>query len=265
MTDPVRVRASSWGELLDCAHRWEAKHLLGMTMPTSSAGALGTALHKSTATFDKSRMSGTGLTVNETAAVLVDSLANPEYEVTWDEPKRDLEKIGLTLHTDYCRNWSPKFEFVGVEMETKPLDIDVGGFVIRLTGTMDRARAHKTAKGFGIDDVKSGKRAVDKDGKADTKSHGAQLGVYELLFEHTTGETVTEPANIIGMRTGNNPTIGMGQIVGAKQQIIGWPGEPGLLEMGAHLLKAGIFPPNPRSQLCSPKFCPRWNSCRFHD
>lgn len=265
MSEPIAVRASSWGELMDCAYRWEGRQILGLNMPMSGAAALGTALHASTAAFDQSRVNGSELTVHDTADILVDALHNPEQPVEWDEPRKVLEKIGLQLHTDYCRNWSPAFEFVSVEMQTQPLDVDVDGFVVRLTGRLDRARVHKGKAGYGIDDLKSGKRAVNADMKADTKHHGAQLGVYELLFEHTTGLEITEPANVIGMKTSGDPVIGVGEVRDAKRQIVGWSDQPGLLEIGARMLKAGLFPPNPRSQLCSPRFCPRWDRCRFHD
>lgn len=260
------VRASSWGELMDCSHRFEGAHILGLRKPSSAAAALGTAIHKGTAAFDLERMRGSPISVDDAVGVMVDSLANPKDEVVWDEPKRDMERVGITLVTDYSRNWSPKFNFVGVEMETTPLDVAVDGYVIRLTGTMDRARAHDTPDGgTGIDDVKSGKRAVNADGVADTKAFGAQLGVYELLYEHSSGREVTEPANIIGMRTSGKPIIGLGQIHNAKQMMIGKPGSPGMLEMGALMLKSGLFPPNPRSALCGEKYCARWSTCRFHD
>lgn len=266
VTPDATVRASSWGDLFDCAHRWEGTHLLGIRRPSSAAAALGTAIHKGSGAFDYARMVQAPITVDDAVGVMVDTLANPGQEVVWDEPKRDMERIGITLVTDYSRNWSPRFSFVGVEMETDPLDVAVDGYVIRLTGTMDRARAIAgPSGGIGIADVKSGKRAVNADGEADTHAHGAQLGVYELLYEHTTEETVTHPAAVIGMRTSGKPVIGMGQIRNAKQMMLGRAGEPGMLEMGALMLKSGLFPPNTRSALCSEKYCARWRTCRFHD
>ncbi|RTT90057.1 PD-(D/E)XK nuclease family protein, partial [Pseudomonas aeruginosa] len=26
-----------------------------------------------------------------------------------------------------------------------------------------------------------------------------------------------------------------------------------------------LFPPNPQSPLCSPKYCPRWRTCPYHE
>ena len=267
MSDIVTIRASSWSDLLDCPHRWEARHLLKVDAPTSGPAALGTALHASTAAFDLSRVTGSGLTVDDTAGVLVDELRRPAKPVHWgeDSPKK-AEQIGLRLHSRYCREWSPRYEWRAVEMLTEPLDIEVKGIVIRLTGRMDRARIRKGAKGAGINDLKSGRRAVGRDGAAVTKGHAAQLGVYELLYEHTTGEPITEDAEIIGLQTtGSNPRIGTGTVLGAKARLLGDSAEPGLIEQGASILKSGIFHANPNSRLCSPKFCPRWSTCKFHD
>lgn len=262
------VRASSWGELFDCAHRWEGKHLLKMRNPVGIAAILGTAIHASTAAFDQGRIEGAGLTPDDTAGLLVDKLRRPDDEyVSRDEDLTvdEAEKIGLTLHTRYCMEISPRYQFRSVEMATKPLDIDCGnGVIVRLTGTMDRSRIKIGAGGVGIADLKSGARAVEK-GVAKTKGHAAQVGTYELLFEHTTGELITEPAEIIGLKTSGKPEVQTGEIVGAKLQMTGTPEQKGLIEFAAVMFKTGLFPPNPSSVLCSHKYCARWATCNFHD
>lgn len=264
MSDPIRVRASGLGELFDCAHRWEGKHLLNLGDATSSAAYLGTAIHASTALFDRSRVEKIGLTVSDCASEIVRLIREPTENVLWDQNKNQLEMIGLQVHTKYCTEYAPKQDYVSVEMQLEPMDINVDGVTVQLTGTMDRARVSRSG-GFGIKDLKTGVRAVDGDGKAVTKGHKAQLGVYEILFEHTTGQKIEAPGQIVGLKTSGQFEIGTGDVPEARRIVVGWPDQPGLLEMGAKLLKEGNFPPNPRSQLCSPKFCPRWTSCKFHD
>ena len=260
----IPIRASSFGTLLDCAHRWEGEHLLGMRTKPRARTQLGTALHASTAVFDNSRIKGGDLTVDETAGVFVDQLRYPDEPVDWTDENADkLEQIGLELHSQYCNTISPKFEFKAVEMNVGALDIDVGGVTMRLTGTLDRSRIRKGA-GLGVNDLKTGKRAVTK-GRASTRGHAAQIGIYELLSERALAEPVTEPARIIGMQTSGNPHIGEGEIHGARGQLIGNSEEKGLLEMAAMYLKEGVFPPNPRSMLCGEKYCARWSVCRFRD
>jgi hypothetical protein len=160
---------------------------------------------------------------------------------------------------------SPKYDFVGVEMETKPLDIDCGGgVVVRLTGTMDRARIRKTTGGVGIADIKTGGASV-QNGVAVTKGHGPQIGTYELLYEHTTGQTISSPAEIIGLKTKGKAEIATGEINGARRVMIGTEEHPGLIDFAAEMFKSGRFYPNPRSMLCTADYCPRWNSCPYHD
>jgi hypothetical protein len=56
----IPIRASSIGDLFDCAARWEAKHIRGMRMPKSGKAQLGTAIHKSTGLYDQSKLDGAG-------------------------------------------------------------------------------------------------------------------------------------------------------------------------------------------------------------
>lgn len=264
----ITVRASSWGALFDCAYRWEGIHLLGMRNTVGLRAALGTAIHAGTAAFDQSRLDGSGVTADDAAGVLVDKLRDPENE--FDPAQDDLsmpeaERVGISLLTQYCLEVSPRYEFVAVEMETKPLEIDCGnGVVVRLTGTMDRARVRRSAIGAGIADLKSGSAAVQK-GSAVTKGHGPQVGTYELLYEHTTGDAICDTAEIIGLKTKGTLEIGTGTIRNAKRVMLGTESTPGLIEFAADMFKSGRFYPNPKSLLCSEKYCPRYGSCQFHD
>lgn len=264
----LTVRASSWAGLFDCAYRWEGIHLLGLRNVVGLRAALGTAIHAGTAVFDQARISGEAVTADDAAGVLVDKLHDPQNE--FDPARDDLsmpeaEKVGLTLLTKYCFEVSPRYNFVAVEMETKPLDIDCGsGVVVRLTGTMDRARIRKDEHGVGIADLKSGSAAVQK-GAAVTKGHGPQIGTYELLYEHSTGEPISDDAEIIGLKTKGTAEIGFGTIKNAKRVMVGTEEQTGLIEFAAEMFKTGRFYPNPKSLLCSDRYCPRHATCPFHD
>ena len=264
----LTVRASSWAGLFDCAYRWEGIHLLKLRNIVGLRAALGTAIHAGTAAFDTARLTGDTVTADDAAGVFVDKLRDPENE--YDPSRDDLsvpeaERVGITLLTKYCFEVSPRYNFVAVEMETKPLDIDCGnGVVVRLTGTMDRARIRKGDHGVGIADLKSGAAAVQK-GEAVTKGHGPQIGTYELLYEHTTGESITDDAEIIGLKTKGTAEIGTGIVKNAKRVMVGDADTPGLIEFAAEMFKTGRFYPNPKSLLCSDKYCPRYSRCNFHD
>lgn len=271
MSEPsvYSVRASSWGELFDCAMRWEGKHLLGMTKPAGMRALVGTALHASSAAFDKGRIDHSGLTADDAADVLIGVLRHPEFDVDMEQDdlsKPEAERIGLTLHAKYCAEISPRFEFRSVEMETKPFQIDCGGgTIVQLTGTMDRSRIIGGQDGgAGIADLKSGGAAVSQ-GVAKTKGHTAQVGTYELLYEHSTGNRVTVPAVIVGMNTKGRPEVATGEIRNAKLVMTGTTGYRGLIDYASEMFKSGSFPPNPQSMLCGEKFCARFHSCPFHE
>lgn len=260
----VFIRASSLAELFDCAHRWEGKHLLGMNGPTGGAAQLGSAVHAGTAAFDASRLpGGSPLTIDDAASAVVDTIHKPERDVDWgDTPVRQAERIALALHTKYCADIAPKQIYAGVEVTCERLELpDLG---IALTGTNDRVRRLANGK-LGITDLKTGKRAVKSDGKAETAKHALQLGVYELLATHAMGIPIEAPAQIVGMNTGTTPAaqrIGTGEVKNARELLLGTEDAPGFLEQASAIVRSGVFQANPSSFLCSAKYCPRWNSCR---
>ncbi|GAB3482246.1 RecB family exonuclease [Azotobacter salinestris] len=265
----ITVRASSWGSLFDCGFRWEGVHLLGIKSPSSPRALLGTAIHASTAAFDAARVTGEKLSTFDAAEHLVQTLRHPEFDVDWrgaDITPREAEVTGLALHTRYCDEISPRYHYVAVELETRPLEIDCGGGVIvRLTGTLDRARIKRDAGGVGIADLKTGTAAVTSEGVAKTKGHRPQVGTYELLYEHTTGEPCTAPAEIIGLKTKGKPVAATGEIHGARELMVGNDQFPGLIQIGADMFRSGLFPPNPQSFTCNPKYCARWGACPYKD
>lgn len=260
----IPIRASSIGELFDCAARWEAKHIRGMRLPANGKARLGTAIHASTGLYDKSTLDGTGLKPEECEGALVDAIYKPDEEVVWDDDlgAREAEGIGRALHKKYCADIAPRQDYAAVEIECERLEItDLG---IALTGTTDRIR--KVDDGFGIGDLKTGKTAVRADGHVEVAGHAMQMGVYELMAERASGLPITAPAQIIGLQTGKTDRaqrVATGDVHGAREMLIGEDGSPGVLEIAARMVHSGTFPGNPRSQLCSAKYCPAFNACRF--
>lgn len=260
----IPIRASSIGELFDCAARWEAKHIRGLRTPTNGKAQLGTAIHKSTGIYDQSTLDGAGLTPADCEGALVDAIHKPEHDVEWDEEldTDTAEKIGRALHTKYCGEIAPAREYAAVEVRCDSLEIT--DLAIALFGTTDRVR--KVDGGFGISDLKTGKTAVRADGHVEVAGHAMQMGVYELLAERASGLAITEPGEIVGMQTGKTEKaqrIGTGSITGARDMLLGEEDSPGVLEMAAGMVHTGTFPGNPRSMMCGPKYCPVHHNCKW--
>ncbi|MNQ92173.1 PD-(D/E)XK nuclease superfamily protein [compost metagenome] len=257
----INIRASSLGELFDCPARWEAKNLLNIRHPSNGKAQLGTAIHAGTAAYDQAILDGSPITVDAAAGELVSTLHNPEHEVDWSEDSpKDAEKVGLVLLSKYCQEIAPLQDYVGVEVTCERIEIaDIG---ISLSGTTDRIR--RVGDELGIADLKSGGRAVGTDGKAVTAGHGAQLAVYELLAEMQFGQPLTLPAQVIGLQTAKTTArVGLGEIPNVRAALIGTEEDPGLLHHAADIIHSGRFYGNPKSMLCSPKFCPRYATCKF--
>lgn len=264
MAQPVKIRASSLGELFDCGARWEAKHIRGLRLPTSSAAQLGTAVHAGTALYDTSVMQGASLTPDECAGAVVDAIYKPEFEVDWSETSQsEAEKIAIPLHKMYCKEIAPRQNYMAIEAKCDDLTIqDLG---ITLTGTVDRVR--ETEEGYGIADLKTGKNAIAADGTVKTQGHALQLGVYEILAQAATGLPMQAPAQIIGLQTAKTDRgrrVGTGEIAMAREVLLDdEDGSPGFLRMAAKLVHSGDFYGNPRSSLCGEKFCPIFRVCRW--
>lgn len=269
MSSITTVRASSWGRLFDCAHAWEGVHLLGMSKPSSLRAQLGTAVHASTAAFDAGRLpGGSSISAGDAADVFVSTLHHPERDVDYTADGltlRDAEAIGLTLHSRYCADLSPRYRFVSVEQKLEPLDIDCGGGItVRLTGSMDRARVADTLGGPIVCDLKSGARVIENDA-VKVRPHLAQVGTYQLLKEHT-DKVSTCGSQILGLLTSSRPRVMASPLIThAKEVMVGTSDSPGLIEHAATMFRTGLFPPNNQSILCSERYCARWTNCKFHE
>jgi hypothetical protein len=260
----VTIRASSLGDLFDCPARWEAKHILGMTMPMGGAAALGRAVHASTAVFDQSTIDQAGITIDEAAAAAVDSIHKPGEDVAWDDEMQPAaaEGIAIALHKRYCATVAPTQTYRAVEVKCDRLEI--ADLAIALTGTVDRVHLRDDANG--ITDLKTGKTAVNAAGEVSTKGHAYQLGVYELLAQAASGLAIDAPAQIVGMQTGKTEKaqrIAIAPVHDARAVLLGDEHSQGLLHTASNIVHSGSFFGNPRSMLCNQNYCPRFNKCAY--
>lgn len=257
-----QIRASSLGRLFDCPASWAATHIDGKRTPSNGKAMLGKAVHASTAVYDQSTIDGSGITIDEAAAAAVDTIHHPDEDVVWeDDSPAEAERIAIALHSKYCEIIAPKQTYTAVEIRCESLEItDLG---ISLTGTTDRVR--QTDEGMAICDLKTGKAAVGSDGKVKTAGHAFQMGVYELLAEQAGGIQITAPAQIIGMNTAKTPAaqrVGTGEIIGARDLLLGDENAPGVLEQASKIIHSGLFFANPRSMMCGERYCGCFATCK---
>lgn len=198
----IPIRASSFGGLFDCAHRWEAEHILKMHRPSSLRAHLGTSVHAGTAAYDQATIDGSPLSIADAVDATMDVFDKPREETDMRDdrlPVKEAARIAVQLTMKYCREIAPTMEYVAVEMPLDPLEIETHGVIIRLTGSMDRARVSQTEYGRVIPDVKTGARLIS-DGEVNIRGRAPQVGTYELLYTHTTCEP-TAGGQIIALQT----------------------------------------------------------------
>lgn len=261
----ITVRASSLSDFLDCPLRWKAKHIEKKTLPASGRARLGTSIHAGTALFDRQAIDNIKVSVDDAMGATAEKLwRKDEEEVKWtdDLSQGKAEEIALDLTEKYCRRISPQQGFI--EVEKKCECIEITDLNIALTGTLDRIYTDN-AGAAGIMDIKSSGSIVGPTGEVKTSGHMFQLEVYRLLAS-SLGYSLTAPAKIVGLQTAKTRDarrVGIGIIDSSLETLIGDEFTKGPLEMVANMLSAGLFPPNPRSMLCSGKFCPTYVTCKY--
>lgn len=265
------VRASSWGDFADCELRWYFKNIEGLRLPSRGASVIGSATHRGTSLFDEAAMLAKPIPVEaavQAAAEYVDAPVTPNgspQEVVYDEEvtKGVAKDFAVKLTAKYCTTLAPTLKFAAVELKCNALDVETESGVIRMAGTTDRIMQN-TRMEWGIGDLKSGGTAVGTDGVANTKGHGLQLGAYTLMSEQQTGKPLGA-ATIIGLQTNSKLRVGMGEVQNPKRALVGDDKHRGMIEIFADTAKRGVFKPNPKSNLCSDKWCPAYSRCIYHE
>lgn len=259
----IKIRASSLGELFDCPARWEAKHIQGITLPTSEEALLGKAVHNAANLYDSAVLKGIPIEAEEGKEAILTTIYMPDEEISWEKSTaKEIEKRSIQLYELYINNIRPLYTYVFVEKICEPInftDLNIG-----FTGTPDRV--FKADEGYGILDIKTGKNIVNKNGHIHTSKFSPQIGVYELAVELSFNIKIDIPAVIAGLnaaKTSDAQRAGLGYIHGAKELVLGEHGEKGLLHYAAHYINRGLFHGNPRSMLCLKKFCPIFHKCKW--
>ncbi len=244
--------------------------MLGLVkpLPSTAPAQIGTACHEGTAAFDHAKLTGYPVSVDDAASVVVDNIWHPQQEVNWGRiTQKEAERRALGVHTRYCTDIAPKMQYEAVELPLTPMILNVHGIDIELTGTLDRVYTYcsepifdKDYKpGRGILDVKTGINACS----AKPEKHLPQIGTYELLQEHTTGQPITLPGLIGALQTSREYSVDLKPVYNARAVLLGDGRRKGLLEYIARDIKTGDWEGNTSSWLCSENYCPLYNNCFY--
>jgi len=273
------IRASGLWEWLDCPQRAYIKQVEGVRLPSTPPAAIGTAVHASTAEFDRSRLDkneARWLSCDDTAEIVEEVLRDQQEEVNWGGVTKERAKaIGIGCHSRYCFDVAPLQFYTHVEesLTEMPIEIDLADgrvVTLRLTGTLDRIREvaeeYEAPDGtpqfnvaYGISDVKTGARAVSQP----ASRHKAQLGVYELLATNTLDIKLTLPGQILALQTSANYNAAIKEVENCAGALVGNEYQKGLLHHIASMLASGDFYGNANSFMCTEKYCPAYEWCLF--
>lgn len=274
----VHLRASGIWEWADDPYRAFIRQIEGLRLPSTPPAAIGTAVHASTAEYDRSRLEkneAKWLSCDDTAEIVEEVLGDMQ-DVDWGGVTKEKAKaIGIGCHSRYCFDVAPLQFYTHVEatLTEMPIDIELNdGRVVRitLTGTLDRIREiaseFEAADGtpqfnvaYGIADVKTGGRAVSQP----AGRHKAQLGVYELLAEHSLDLKITLPGQILALQTSARYEAVIKEVPNCTSALVGNEHQKGLLHHIASMLASGDFYGNASSFMCSEKYCPAYDWCIF--
>lgn len=263
--DVVPIRASSLGDLFDDALRWKIKNIDKVFSPSYGRARLGTAVHDATAVYDVARQYDGDASIEMAIETFIYELGAKETK--WvDISKAEAEMIGVQLVTKYCQEIAPMFVYDKIEERVEPQEIEMqNGLIIELTGHIDRRIVRENGDRV-IADLKTGYSIIDAEtGLPKTDKHGPQLAVYDAL------EMLSEPdvafateAVIIGLDTASG-AVGVKAIERPSRFLFGEDGNIGYLEAAAEIIMRGLFVGNPKSMLCTERYCPIYNNCWYRN
>ncbi len=264
--DIIDVRASSLGEIFDDALRWKAKHIDKIRSPEFGRARLGTAVHEATAHYDVMRQVGANASIDEAIDTFIYELGRWDKTQWVDISKAEAEAIGVQLVTKYCQDIAPLFTYDKIEEAVEPQELEMqNGLIIRLTGHIDRRLVGQDGL-HRVADIKTGYGIIDADTmKPKTAGHGPQLAVYdalELLESVADGVAFATESIIIGLDTSSG-LVGWDTVERPAQMLFGDGSNMGYLEAASEIILRGLFVGNPKSMLCTERYCPIFKDCWY--
>lgn len=237
--------------MLSCPRKYCFRYIQRLPAPVGSALLLGRAYHKALeVNFQEKVRTGTDVGM----PVLLDAFDSEwnrmlqHEEIQWDdESPAEIKDMGRRLVGIYMESVAP---FVmPAEVERK--------FSIALPGldgyTLDGVIDLITDQGVIIDHKTSSKSKSESDVAKDLQ---ASAYAAAMLADPTLSEVWIEFHTAVKAKTPNIQRLATMR----NRQDAEW-----FIQLASEVLqqiKAGIFPPNPNSYLCSPRWCGYWERCK---
>jgi len=249
-----KIRASSWPTLFDCSLRWYFENIEGLTNPSSTAARVGTAVHAGTAVFDRGASSSDAADAAHAAFMSPEGDVEPIGQLDTNAASAVARRTTIGYATTFGRR-----AFSHIEVEVPECVVSTIHGDILLTGHVDRVLNQQ------VRDVKTGEQRVTKAGEVRVGADFLQMGVYAVMARAELGDDISPHVTIIGGST-SHYTWGEITIANAVQMLLGDAQNEGIIEIAAKMMRHGVFPPNPKSLMCSAKYCAAHSQgkCRFH-
>lgn len=187
------------------------------------------------------------------------------------DPQGDVERIGQ-LDTNaaatvarratvaYAQTFGRR-AFTHIEVEVPECMVSTIHGDVMLTGHVDRVLNGQ------VHDLKTGERRVSREGVVQVGADHLQMGVYAVMARAQLGDDSISPHVTITGGSTAHYTWGEITIANAVHMLLGDSNNEGIIEIAAKMLKHGAFPPNPKSPMCSAKYCAAHSQgrCKFHE
>jgi len=265
----MTLRPSSIGSYINCQWQWYNVFILGKHTIPSARATLGTAVHKSAEVVweDAIKTGKKDLNISQATDAAIEEyhecLKKDEPQFDVGDTKESLEKLVIEGTKSWIEDIAPSVDIpVAVE---KRYTIEINNPIFeRISGSLDYVGEKS------IHDIKTTKR------KPTLSNYSLQQGTYALLREGN-GETVDEvkiqavvfnkkdtKALILDMVEDNtNPFIGLDAIKNQSRFIVNNILEKTKVYSKDIVKPELLFTGNPKSNLCSNKYCSLYNECPF--
>ncbi len=255
----MRIRPSAVSGHYECAFKWAKQFLEGVDGPTNIRAAIGTGVHASAEQFWEDVKPREDVETYSLSAMVDRGVAALDEEIKKgvdfgsDGENRDsaikLISKGALAFAEDIAPFTPMPEFVEEYFEV-PLD---HWFVTAVGGTVDYYGA-KT-----VSDIKTSSR------KPTASSHVVQQSIYRYLVEANNHEVAAN--TIQGITLGKSKVEGntlplQTNVEQAKFMINGILDKLDIMQQDM-VPRHVLFQGNPKSYLCSEKWCPNFKTCPF--